>query len=67
MGRVLHGSAKTTHAIRGEGKLYLFVGIDRTSKFAVTQLVDKADRPTAWEFLKHLLSCALPHPHDPDR
>ena len=30
-----------------EGKLYLFVGIDRTSKFAVTQLVDKADRRTA--------------------
>ncbi len=27
-----------------EGKLYLFVGIDRTSKFAVTQLVEKADR-----------------------
>jgi hypothetical protein len=26
-----------------EGKLYLFVGIDRTSKFAVTQLVDKAE------------------------
>jgi hypothetical protein len=38
-----------------EGKLYLFVGIDRTSKFAVTQLVDKADRRTAWEFLEHLL------------
>ena len=35
-----------------EGKLYLFVGIDRTSKFAVTQLVDKADRRTAWEFLE---------------
>lgn len=33
-----------------EGKLYLFVGIDRTSKFAVTQLVEKADRKTAWEF-----------------
>ena len=30
-----------------EGKLYLFVGIDRTSKFAVTQLVDRADRKTA--------------------
>ncbi|MEV8469062.1 integrase core domain-containing protein, partial [Fluviibacterium sp. DFM31] len=30
-------------------------GIDRTSKFAVTQLVDKADRKTAWEFLEHLL------------
>jgi hypothetical protein len=25
------------------GKLYLFVGIDRTSKFPITQLVDKAD------------------------
>ncbi|WP_267378688.1 MULTISPECIES: hypothetical protein [unclassified Sphingomonas] len=32
-------------------KPYLFVGIDRTSKFAVMQLVDKADRRTAWEFL----------------
>lgn len=30
-----------------EGKLYLFVAIDRTSKFVVTQLVDKADRKTA--------------------
>jgi hypothetical protein len=30
-----------------EGKLYLFVAIDRTSKFAVTQLVDKANRRTA--------------------
>jgi len=37
-----------------EGKLYLFVGIDRTSKFAVTQLVDKTDRRTAWKFLEHL-------------
>ena len=38
-----------------EGKLYLFVGVDRTSKFAVTQLVEKADRRTAWEFLQHML------------
>ena len=38
-----------------EGKLYLFVGIDRTSKFAVTQLVEKADRKTAWEFLEQAL------------
>ena len=38
-----------------EGKLHLFVGIDRTSKFAVTQLVEKADRKTAWEFLRHML------------
>jgi IS30 family transposase len=43
-----------------EGKLYLFVGIDRTSKFAVTQLVDKADRRTAWEFLQHMLE-AVPY------
>ena len=34
-----------------EGKLYLFVAIDRTSKFAVAQLVDKANRKTVWEFL----------------
>ncbi len=38
-----------------EGKLYLFVAIDRTSKFAVAQLIEKADRRTAWEFLEHLL------------
>ncbi len=38
-----------------EGKLYLFVGIDRTSKSAVTQLVEKADRKTAWEFLQRML------------
>ena len=30
-----------------EGKLYLFVAIDRTSKFAVALLVDKANRKTA--------------------
>ena len=38
-----------------EGKLYLFVAIDRTSKFAVAQLVEKANRKTAWEFLEHVL------------
>lgn len=38
-----------------EGKLYLFVTIDRTSKFAVAQLVEKANRKTAWKFLEHLL------------
>ena len=46
-----------------EGKLYLFVGIDRTSKFAVTQLVDKADRKTAWEFLQHMLEAVPYHVH----
>jgi transposase InsO family protein len=43
-----------------EGKLYLFVAIDRTSKFAVTQLVEKADRRTAWEFLEQVLE-AVPY------
>ena len=38
-----------------EGKLFFFLGIDRASKFVVTQLVKKADRKTAWEFLEHLL------------
>ncbi len=46
-----------------EGKLYLFVGIDRTSKFAVVQLVDKADRRTAWEFLQHMLEAVRYHVH----
>lgn len=50
-----------------EGKLYSFVGIDGTSMFAVTQLVDKADRRTAWEYLEHLLKTVpYSHPHDPD-
>lgn len=43
-----------------EGKLYLFVAIDRTSKFAVVQLVDKANRKTAWEFLEAVLE-AVPY------
>lgn len=43
-----------------EGKPFLFVGIDRTSKFAVTQLVEKADRKTAWEFRRQMLE-AVPY------
>jgi transposase InsO family protein len=39
----------------GEGKLYLFVAIDRTSKFAVARLYDEATRPTACQFLDELL------------
>jgi transposase InsO family protein len=38
-----------------EGKLFLVVAIDRTAKFAVARLVEKANRRTAWEFLEHLL------------
>ena len=43
-----------------EGKLYLFVAIDRTRKFAVALLVDKANRKTAWEFLETVLE-AVPY------
>jgi len=38
-----------------EGKLYMFVAIDRTSKFAFAQLVDKANRVTASAFLVALI------------
>ena len=39
-----------------EGKLYLFVAIDRTSKFAFVQPVDKANRVTASAFLTALVA-----------
>ena len=38
-----------------EGKLFHFVAIDRTSKFAVAQLVEKANKRKALEFLEHFL------------
>lgn len=38
-----------------EGKLYLFVGIDRTSKFAFAHLEEKATVATASAFLKALI------------
>jgi transposase InsO family protein len=43
-----------------EGKLYMFVAIDRTSKFAFVALHDKADRPTAVRFLEALIA-AVPY------
>src|SRR5947209_19789888 len=43
-----------------EGKLYLFVAIDRTSKFAFVQLVEKANRLTASAFLVALIE-AVPY------
>jgi transposase InsO family protein len=43
-----------------EGKLYLFVAIDRTSKFAFVQLVVKASRVTASAFLVALIA-AVPY------
>src|SRR5215469_13155198 len=39
-----------------QGKLYLFVAIDRASKFAVARLVDKANTQTARAFLQALVA-----------
>jgi transposase InsO family protein len=38
-----------------QGRLYLFVAIDRTSKFAFTELHEKATRRVAADFLLHLI------------
>jgi transposase InsO family protein len=43
-----------------EGKLHLYVAIDRTSKFAFVQLVNKANRITASAFLVALIK-AVPY------
>ena len=43
-----------------EGKLYLFVAIDRTSKFVVVELVEKADMRAAAAFLEALIE-AVPY------
>ena len=43
-----------------EGKLYLFVGIDRTSKFTFTRLVEKAGKMAAAQFLRDLIA-AVPY------
>ena len=39
-----------------EGKLYLFVAIDRTSKFAFVELHKRATRPIANQFLRNLIA-----------
>ncbi len=43
-----------------EGKLYLFVAIDRTSKFAFAKLFDKANMAMATAFLEDLIA-AVPY------
>jgi transposase InsO family protein len=43
-----------------EGKLYMFVAIDRTSKFAFVELHRQAKRRTAGDFLRHLAE-AVPY------
>jgi transposase InsO family protein len=44
-----------TEVRTAEGKLYLFVAIDRTSKFAFTRLVERATRREAADFLQELI------------
>src|ERR671911_1410804 len=43
-----------------QGKLYLLVAIDRTSKFAFVELHEKATRRVAGDFLRHLVA-AVPY------
>jgi transposase-like protein len=43
-----------------EGKLYLLVAVDRTSKFAFVELHSKATRRVAADFLRHLVE-AVPY------
>ncbi|GFQ82024.1 transposase, putative [Trichonephila clavata] len=43
-----------------EGKLYLFVAIDRTSKFTYVELHNTATKPIAAEFLRNLIK-TLPY------
>jgi len=43
-----------------QGKLYLFVATDRTSKFAFTELLTKASKMAAAEFLRNLVK-AVPY------
>ena len=49
-----------TEARTAEGKLYLFVAVDRTSKFAFARLVERADRRAAADFLCELIE-AVPY------
>src|SRR5450432_3092375 len=44
-----------TEVRTAEGKLYLFVAIDRTSKFAFARLVERATRREAADFLQELI------------
>jgi transposase InsO family protein len=47
--------------VRSElGRLYLFVAVDRTSKFAFVELHEKATRRVAGDFLRHL-AAAVPY------
>jgi transposase InsO family protein len=49
-----------TEVCTGEGKLYLFVAIERTSKFAYVELHEKATTRVSGDFLRSLLE-AVPY------
>jgi len=49
-----------TEVRTGEGKLYLFVAVDRTSKLALARLVERATRRAAAHFLQELIK-AVPY------
>ena len=49
-----------TEVRSAEGKLYLFVAIDRTSKFAFARLFERANTRAASEFLCELVEAVLP-------
>lgn len=46
-----------------QGRLYLFVAIDRTSKFAYAELHPDQTRSTACQFLRQLIAAVLYHIH----
>lgn len=46
-----------------EGKLYLFVGIDRTSKFTYAELQEKYSKMEAAQFLRNLIAAIPYHIH----
>ena len=52
-----------TEVRTAEGKLYLFVAVDRTSKFAFAHLVPKAPRSDAADFLRQLIKAVPYHIH----
>lgn len=46
-----------------EGKLYLFVGIDRTSKFVYVELLEQYGKMEAAQFLRNLIAAVPYHLH----
>ena len=48
-----------------QGKLHLFVAIDRTSKFAFVELHEKATTRVSGDFLRHLIAAVWSPPRDP--